>query len=270
MRKCLLLYVLLIASFAKTSFAQLLGVQKNRLLQIPTVHITRVSTIFVPVHIDLLKPIVVSLDHKVPANLQQVACDHLKKFEATLILKAERTDQLTASLQWETKYAFYTTGFDIERSLGDSLHFVPVNFAAASKAASFKINYHLPDINEYRSLSFYRIKQRNSDTSFTYSNIVSIKGYEPVPIKVYPIPIKIYPIPATQRIRIEVAPKQSGNAVIMVYDVAGKLVLTESTACTERALAVESIDISKFASGLYQLKILLPNKTFLAGKFIKK
>jgi hypothetical protein len=255
------------ACCAATSFAQLKInnplAQQKPLLQIPMVHITPVSSRFVPVHIDMLKPFVAALNPIVYGKHESAACEYFKKLKATLVLHAERANAISANLQWQTKYAFYATGFNIERSLGDSLHFSTVHFAAASEGSSFKKNYHLPDYNDYSGLSFYRIKQRNGDTAFMYSNIVAIHGVEAVPFK-------IYPVPATEKIWINITPKQSGNLSIMVCDLAGKIIQQQYTTCTGNRSTENSIDISKLAAGLYQVRILMPDKTLLAAKFIKE
>ncbi len=267
MKKYFFLYVLLLTSFTEISFAQLqVGnpvAKKAPLLQIPMVHITPVESLFVPVHIDLLKPFTVSLNPITFENHENAACAHFKKLKATLVLSAERANNVTATLNWETKYAYYAAGFEVERSLGDSLHFSSVNFATVSKATNFKINYHLPDGNDYNGLSYYRIKQHNSDTSFAYSNIVAIKGYGL-------LPFKMYPVPATNKLWIDVSPKQSGNLTIMVYDLAGKMVQQQSVTCTGKGSVEQRIDISKLAAGVYKLTLLMPDKSFLTGKFIKQ
>ncbi len=267
MKKYFVLYVVVFACFAETSFAQMKMnnplAQKKPLLQIPMVHITPVSSLFIPLHIDTVKPFVVSLNPIVFGNHENAACDYFKHLKPTLVLKAELANNVTANMQWQTKYAFYATGFNIERSLGDSLHFSTINFAAASQGGSFKKNYHLPDYNDYSGLTFYRIKQRNGDTGFIYSNIVAIKGYEAVPFK-------IYPVPASNRVWINITPKQSGNLAITVYDLNGKIIQEQSTSCTKNSSTEKSIDISKLAAGLYQVRILMPDKTFLTGKFIKE
>lgn len=267
MKKYSFLYILLFACYAKTSFAQLqLNKQltkKEPSLQIPMVHITPVENLFIPVHINTIKPFAVSLKPIVFEKHEDAACAHFKTLKETLVLSAERANNVMANLQWETKYAFYATGFTIESSFEDSLHFVTVNSAPVSKATSFKVNYRLPDHNDYSGLSFYRIKQHNSDTSFIYSNIVSIKGYDVTPFK-------IYPIPASNKVWIDVVPKQSGNLTIMVYDPTGKIAEQQSFSCTANTHIAPAIDISKLAAGVYQLKVFMPDKSFLTGKFIKE
>ncbi len=267
MKKHFALCMVVFACFAATSFAQLklnnLPAQQQSLLQIPMVHITPVPSRFVPVHINTIKPFVAVLNPIVYGKHESAACEYFKKLKATLVLHAERVNATRANLQWQTKYAFYTTGYTIERSFGDSLHFLTVHFAAASEGSSFKKNYHLPDYNDYSGLSFYRIKQHNGDTAFMYSNIVAINGIETVPFK-------IYPVPATEKVWINVTPKQSGNLSIMVCDLAGKIIQQQYTTCTGNRSAESSIDISKLAAGLYQVRILMPDKTLLAAKFIKE
>jgi hypothetical protein len=267
MKKYFVLYIIVVfACFATTASAQMQinnpPAQKKPLLQIPMVHIAPVSSLFVPVHIDTIKPFAVSLNPIVFGSHENAACAWFKKFKATLVLKAERANDVTANLQWETKYAFYATGFTIERSLGDSLHFTPVNFTIASSGTSFKKNYQLPDDNDYSNISYYRIKQLNRDTGFAYSNIVAVKGYDATLFS-------IYPVPASDKLWVNVAPKQSGNLEIIVCDAAGKIVQQQSASCTENMRIQQNINISKLSAGVYQLKILMPDKSFLNGKFIK-
>lgn len=267
MKKYFVLYIIAVfACFAKTAIAQMHInnplAQKKPLLQIPMVHITPVSSLFVPVHIDTIRPFVASLNPIVFGKHESSACDYFKHLKPTLLLNAKRANNVTANVQWQTKYAFYATGFNIERSLGDSLHFATVNFTTASKGGSFKKNYHLPDHNDYGGISFYRIKQRNGDTGFIYSNIVAINGVEV-------LPFSMYPNPASNKVWIDLAPEQGGNFAIEVYDLSGKLIQQQSIFCTQNMRVVQSINISKFTAGLYHVKILLPDKSFLTAKFIK-
>jgi hypothetical protein len=267
MKKYFVLCIVLFAFGIESSYAQLNIntplAEKKPLLQIPMVHIIPVSSRFAPVRVDTVKPFVVSLGPIVFKKQESAACLLLKKRKATLVLNAERANDAMANLQWQTKYAFYATGFNIERSLGDSLHFSTISIAAVSEETSFKINYRLPDYNDYSGFSFYRIKQLNGDTGSVYSNIVAIKGVETMPFKVYPNP-------ASNRLWIDIASKQSGKFAIMLYDPAGKIIRQQFAFCAEYMHIEKSIDISNLVAGSYQVKVLQPDKTFLSGKFIKK
>lgn len=268
MKKYFVICVSVLLYFAQTSFAQLrinnpLAQKKQELILPVQQMIIPASSKIIPVHIDAVKPIVVSINPAELMNKAKTKCASFKNLKPSLVLKAERINNVTANLQWETKYAFYATGFDIEKSLGDSLHFFTVKFAAASKVSSFKKKYQLPDHNDYSSLSFYRIKQHNGDTGLIYSNVVAVKGYDA-------LPFKIYPVPAKDKVWINIAPRQSGKFAIMVYDLAGKAILEQSASCSENIDVVQSINISQLAAGIYQLKLIMPDKSFLTGKFIKE
>lgn len=215
------------------------------------------------VHIDLLKPTLVSLDMTNLTNKTKEKCAFAKTLKPTLTLEAERTHNSTIHLQWETKYAFKASGFNIEISPADTFHFVTVNFARASSKTNFIKKYHLPDYNDYSGISFYRIKQLNSDTTHTYSNIVSVKGYDAIPFKMYPNPV-------SDRLWIEITARHRGNAFITIYDATGKILHYSSTTCTEKRLVLQSINVSKLATGFYQVSILMPDKTFLTSKFVKE
>ena len=142
MKKYFVLYVVVFGCCAETSYAQLKinnpPAQKKPLLQIPVVHITPVSSRFVPVHIDTIEPFVVSLNPIVFGNHESATCDYFKHLKPALVLNAERANDVMANLQWQTKYAFFATGFNIERSLGDSLHFSAISFAPVSEGTSSK------------------------------------------------------------------------------------------------------------------------------------
>jgi hypothetical protein len=47
---------------------------------------------------------------------------------STLLLHGERSSDEQVGLQWKTTNTFYSNAFEVERSLGDTLHFEKVNF----------------------------------------------------------------------------------------------------------------------------------------------
>ena len=122
MKKYFVLCLVVFACFAETSFAQIKmnnpTVQKKPLLQIPMVHITPVSSLFVPVHIDTVKPFVVSLNPIVFGEHESTICAYFKSLKSALVLNAERANDVTANLQWQTKYAFYATGLILKDHWG--------------------------------------------------------------------------------------------------------------------------------------------------------
>ncbi|MEO8712089.1 MAG: T9SS type A sorting domain-containing protein [Parafilimonas sp.] len=271
MKKYILVCISAFVCFAHTALAQMQisrSAERQQLkMPFPDKLVKPSSAFIMPAHINAIKkPFVVSSDSAVKkvqefVNKVQAQCPS-KKFISTLVLNAKRANNLTADLQWETKNALKASGFNIERSLADSLHFATVNFAWAVQGSGLKKNYHLPDNNDYKGISFYRVKLLSIDTTSLYSNIVAVKGYD--------LPLKIYPSPATDRIWIQLTAKLNGNAAIMLYDASGKIVQQQVLNCTKDELAAKTIIVSNLASGAYQVKIIMPDKTFLTGKFIKQ
>lgn len=268
MKKYLFLHIIAIVCFTHTAFTQLSfnnnAVKKEVPMPFPLKTVIPASTKIVPVHImEIKKPFIVAINLPEMMNKARAKCDALKIQNAILTLKAERANDLTANLEWETKYAFKATGFNIERSLSDTFHFTTVHFTRANAEGGIKKSYHLPDYNNYDAVSFYRVKLLYNDTAYLYSNIASVKGYDAVAFS-------IYPNPASEKILIEITAKLNGNASIMLYDAAGKIMEQQSLNCIKGIRTQKSIDVNKFAAGVYQVKILMADKTFLAGKFIKQ
>jgi len=81
------------------------------------------------------------------------------------------------------------------------------------------------------------------------------------------ISLKVYPMPATDFINIEITPTNTGQLLLELYNISGVKVLNK--------LAVNQpimqVNISDIPSGIYLLKVLLPNNNQLFGveKIIK-
>ena len=236
-------------------------------LSLPVVHITPVSTMIKKVQVpEIKKPFIVSVNNVQEwAEKVRAQCPFIGTPVSTITLKAERTNNFNANLQWETKYAFKAKKFNIERSLNDTAHFVLINFTSASAGSGVKKNYQLPDQNDYSGISFYRVKQFNSDSDYSYSNIVLVNGYDSQRFTIYPNPV------SSGKVWIEASAKSDGIALITLYNASGKIVEQQSASCMQRVTNIHiSFNVSHLASGVYQVKILMPDKTFVTGKFIKE
>ena len=273
MKKYLLFCVPALACFAQTAFAQLQLVKSTAKKELPMPFpdklVIPASTSIIPAYIpDIKKPFVLSADDAVYnvrdfINKAQAQCRLRKSAAPTILLNAERANNLTASLKWETKYAFKATGFNIERSLADSFHFVTVNFAAVGSGTASKKNYQLPDYNNCAVVSFYRIKQLNADSGYSYSNIASVAGYNATPFR-------IYPNPASTNIWLEIVTRLNGSAEMLLYDASGKLIRQEHVNCTKGVTTAKSLNVSHLVAGVYQVQLLLPDNTLLSGSFVKQ
>jgi hypothetical protein len=177
---------------------------------------------------------------------------------STLVLNGERSSDEQVGLQWKTTNTFYSDAFEVERSLGDTLHFEKVNFLWA-EGNKIKEKYQLPDNNDYNQSSFYRIKMLLMDGSFKYSNIAKVKGYES---------FFLYPNPSSSAFRIIVSSNTLGTGKVAVVDASGKIVQQSNFPVTKGSNE-KNIDITTLASGTYMVTVTMPDKQLRLKKFVK-
>jgi hypothetical protein len=205
------------------------------------------------------KPLMPGYDIKKTIEQAKLMCPLLNS-KSTILLQGERANDQEVGLQWKTTHAFYSNAFDVERSLGDSLHFEKVNFVWA-KGNKIKEKYQLPDNNDYNELSYYRIKMLFFDGNFSYSNIAEVKGYDK-------FLFSIYPNPASAGIWIALSSKVRGKGNISIIDSEGKTVLQYSSFVTD-GYNQKDIDIARLPTGVYTIKATLPDKHIRFGKLVK-
>ena len=94
---------------------------------------------------------------------------------------------------------------------------------------------------------YYRLKQRDADSRYTYSKIVtlSIAGKTAV---------GLYPNPAVNEIKIAIDGSRKEKLDLRVYDNAGRLVKQETTQISAGTNRL-SVNINTLATGSYYLKL---------------
>ena len=183
------------------------------------------------------------------------------QFQPTLQLEGERKTNEKVGLQWQTTNGFDNKAFDIERSLGDTLHFEKINFVWANKKIRMQDKYEMPDNNDYNEISYYRLKLLLNDSKFVYSNIAAVKGYEN-------FLFTLYPNPASHKLKINLSSKEEGRSSITVYDALGRLALQQSSFVNKGNINKE-IDLTKLPAGSFTVKVILPDNQIRIGKFLK-
>ena len=176
----------------------------------------------------------------------------------TLLLNGERSSNEQVGLQWKTTNTYYSNAFEVERSLGDTLHFENVNFVWAT-GNTLKEKYQVPDDNDYSQFSYYRVKMILMDGTFKYSNIARVKGYES---------FFLYPNPASDEFRVMVSSNKVGTGKISVVDASGKTVLQSDFPVTE-GINSKDVNIANLASGIYMITITMPDKQVRLKKFVR-
>jgi hypothetical protein len=164
-----------------------------------------------------------------------------------------------AVLNWKTESEYNTSEFIIERSSDGN------NFEAIGKVTAMNnggINkYGFTDarIANKDDKIYYRLKQTDIDSRFTYSKIVSVTIKNSAEIS-------LYPNPAINQINL-VTGGLNGPLWYRVFDNSGKLVLQESNnSLSGNSLA---IDISKLSAGIYHIS-LISNDLNKQMQFVKR
>ncbi len=142
-------------------------------------------------------------------------------------------------LDWQTALEQNADLFDIERS-ADGQYFEKI---ASVKAVNKANIYNFVDEHPLSNLSYYRLKQMDTNHKFTYSNTISVVFSKTKTLKVYPNP-------STNDFTIEL-PLAEEKLSIAVFDATGKLVFKEHTE-GGRFLKIAT---NNWLSGIYILKI---------------
>lgn len=210
----------------------------------------------------LRKPFVVALDPVAQLQAAKDQCPYLQDQEPTLYLEGERSTNTSVRLEWETTHGWNNQSFTIERSLGDSFHFETVNSVWAKAVAGIRDSYHQPDDNDFKKLSYYRIRLELRDGGSRYSNIALVNGYQVDQLKVFPNP-------TAGRVLLTLYSDQEGEAVIKTYDATGKLAIRQTVKLAEGYNSRE-LNVSNLTGGLYTVQVSMPDKAEKTVRFIRQ
>ncbi|MEO5563782.1 MAG: ELWxxDGT repeat protein [Chitinophagaceae bacterium] len=162
-----------------------------------------------------------------------------------LELKAELI-KMDGIVSWKTTNEINTSEFLIERSL-DGNNYTTVGRVTASNSQVIN-NYKFTDkdiIQLRADIVYYRLKQIDIDSRFTYSKVVAltVKGDKR---------LSFYPNPATNELNLVTGNISEGKLQYKIFDNSGKLVLQGSKQITGGS---SSVDINKLATGIYYIDL---------------
>jgi hypothetical protein len=170
----------------------------------------------------------------------------LKSFDASLYVNKRQVN-----IRWETASEYDNAYFSIEKKSGDS-DFQEIG-QVKSRGNSSNLNvYDLIDKNPLKGISYYRLKQVNSDNTMTYSKIVSVmyeKGSK----------IKVYPTYTEGPVSIESNNELLDN--VSVFTMTGQLMLQSKE---------NSINLSTLTPGVYIVQVTTSDRAQFISKIFKK
>jgi len=145
-------------------------------------------------------------------------------------------------LKWITAMEKNNDHFVIERSK-DGVSFEAVTRVEGAKNSNVNVSYGVYDTEPLSGISYYRLKQVDTDGSFEYSDlrVVEMKGKND---------FTLVPNPASGEVSVNFVCQSAVNETIHVYDNRGYLVLSKEVFCNE-GVNNTKLDISSLKNGIY-------------------
>jgi len=179
----------------------------------------------------------------------------LLNFDAQLI---NRKTEVTWSTDSEKNSAY----FSIQRSINGT-DFEEIGQRLAAGNSTTLINYQFTDTEPLYGVSYYRLKQLDSDGSFTFSSVKTVYN---APLEL----LSLFPNPAEDGLNLVITSPRNMDIQLLVHDNLGKLVKSEQIALNTGFNSV-IIDVSTLSQAVYQFKITTPvDGEELQSIFIKK
>lgn len=164
-------------------------------------------------------------------------------------------------LTWKTSLEINSDHFSVERKAGNSNTFNSIGIVAAAGNSAVPKQYSLVDVTPVTGNNFYRLLLSDKDGRSTYSNIVLLRLLKDKSI------LSVFPNPTATSIHIQLAGAIDGsNVKLELFDAAGKLVSNSNLKKDNTTL---SVDVSRFAKGIYTLRITENGET-TAVSFVKQ
>jgi Secretion system C-terminal sorting domain/Right handed beta helix region len=160
-------------------------------------------------------------------------------------------------LVWKTSAEVNNAGFEVERS-ANGLAFsklAAVKSQSGDKGSNEQLSYGIEDPQPLRSLTYYRLKQIDFDGTFSYSRIIAVQS-------AIDNQLNLYPNPANNFVFLDLG---NTGAEIELHDVSGRIIFTQTA-----TKHLTKIDLSKFKSGIYFLKITDKDNGVQTQKIIKE
>ncbi len=137
------------------------------------------------------------------------------------VFKAHAESNNKVKVFWTTEYEKDNAYFDIERS-ADGVNFTLVGRVAGINNNGILTDYYYYDAHSMKGISFYRLKQVDVDTRYSYSPIERVKNSETENS------FDVYPNPAVgSTFKINLLKNVSDKIDVLVFDQGGRLQLKQ-------------------------------------------
>lgn len=154
-------------------------------------------------------------------------------------------------LEWKTASELNNEFFAVQRSF-DGVFFEQIGTVAGKGNSTTGHSYTFLDEHPWPGVTFYRLKQVDTDGAFDYSNIVELRNDNPQVL------LTAFPNPARDRFEFRLLGATGTTPLdIALLDATGRIV------CNRRATSTRGeLDVSALSPGIYLLKAQYQRETF--------
>lgn len=155
---------------------------------------------------------------------------------------------------WATASEENNDYFTVMRSK-DGIHFEEIGTIDGGGNTNRMINYEHTDINPYKGISYYRIKQTDFNGNYSYSKI------EKVLITTEEIHYAVYPNPSEGKIFIKYTTEENINSSYIITDATGRSI---SNGTLNEASGLQQITLPNVSKGIYFLRVTHGDHLFVS------
>ncbi len=160
----------------------------------------------------------------------------------------------TVELKWLSEYEENVNAYDLERST-DGLSFQPIAMVFAR--GEQRNNYQYLDRLPYMGTNFYRLKIKDNDGRFKYSDIVMVRFNEKIPgdITVAPNPVVSGPV------KVKMTGLDKGTYAMKLYNSAGQEVFSRQVTISQHDQIETINNTNALVPGIYWLNVYDKNQS---------
>lgn len=183
-----------------------------------------------------------------------------------LNFSAEKSGTSGTNVSWNVENERSFSRYELERSYeGEEESFVKIHSVNGNCSGDGPCGYTYKDINHTKTV-YYRLKMIDQNGDFSYSSIISLD--ESVSNENNFTLVSDYV--DNDVLQVKLSAKKKSTAKFVLYNVGGKVVVSEDNVPIKSGFNQKNIDINKLTNGVYILKIYFDNdNTVLGGKVIK-
>ncbi len=158
-------------------------------------------------------------------------------------------------LNWQTASEINNQWFILEQST-NGIDFTEIYRAAGQSNSNTNINYSFTYKFPDPGLNYYRLRQVNTDGTFTFSDMVVLDNTSGVVTLA-----NLFPNPSNGDMQFDLITSEAGSFSIEIYDITGKIVMQKKHYQEEGKKTV-TLETSQLSTGVYTLKVFGNDSNF--------